>query len=167
MRVALLGPAADGLASSLAGRGVAARHLAAEVGPLLRPVEARLRRRRYEDGLTGLPGLELALRRSPPDLVHAFDPASALAAARWRRRTGGPAVFTLPTVPDFGWIRARRRRRELLLGALEGCSVVLAPSLAAAEALGWWLGVEARVVPEAPIDTYADQLAVAYAELTG
>lgn len=168
MRVALLGPAPAALLPALQDRGVDAWR-PGEAWSLLRPVEARLRRRLYEPGLTTLPQLELVLRRSEADLAHAFDPASALAAARWRRSTGRPAVFTLPDVPNFEWIRARRRRRELLVAALGGCSLVIAPSPAAAEALHWWLGGQASVVAEGDGDagTYADGLIAVYAELWG
>jgi hypothetical protein len=159
--VALLGPADERLAAGLLQHGVDVRRLAADTPGVLRLLESRLRRRRYEDRLTSLPLLELALRQGDFDVVHAFDPATALAAARWRRRTGRPSVFTLPGVPDFAWIRARRRRRELLVSAIAGCSATTAPSEAAAVALRWWLGAEARVI--AP-DSVERHLAL-YAEL--
>lgn len=127
----------------LPGRGV---EDGVEVLRLPRPPQGRLLRRRYVPYLTHVPLSYAALRAGHPDVAHATYLTDALAAVRWHRRTGRPAVLTYSLLADFATIREHRRHREVLLTALKGSSAVVAPSDFAADAFSWWLGYEARVI---------------------
>lgn len=127
----------------LPGRGVEG---GVDVLRLPRPPQGRLVRRRYVPYLTHVPLSYAALRAGHPDVAHATYLTDALAAVRWGRRTGRPAVLTHSLLPDFATIREHRRHREVLLAALQGCSAVVAPSDFAADAFSWWLGYDARVI---------------------
>lgn len=113
---------------------------------ITRPPQGRLLRRHYEPYLTHVPLTYLALRATDHDIAHAVYPADALAGARWRARTGRPAILSYMGIPDRAGLRYRRKRREVLLGALRGCNAVVALSEHAAEAFRYWLGYEPRVI---------------------
>lgn len=114
---------------------------------LPRPPQGRLVRRRYEAYLTHVPLSYGALRAGHYDIAHAVYPADALAAARWRRRTGRPAVLSYMGIPDRWGLRERRKRLEVLLAALRGCDAVVALSEHAGRAFRYWLGYEPHVIP--------------------
>ncbi len=64
-----------------------------------RPPEGRLRRRRFEDHLPHLPlSLRAAARATTTSRTRSTSP-TALAAVRWRGRTGRPAVLTYMGIP--------------------------------------------------------------------
>jgi phosphatidylinositol alpha-mannosyltransferase len=86
-----------------------------------------------------------ALRAGSYDLAHAVYPTDALAAVRWRKRTGRPAVLTYLGIPSRAWLD-ERRRRQVLSVAVRGCDVVVALSHRAAEAFHDELGYEAPVI---------------------
>jgi glycosyltransferase involved in cell wall biosynthesis len=113
---------------------------------LTRPPQRRLLRRRYEQYLTHVPLSYAALRAGSYDVAHAVYPTDALAAARWRRRTGCPAVLSYMGIPERAWLRERRKRLDVLLAALRGCDAVVALSRTAADGFRRWLGYEARVI---------------------
>ncbi len=113
---------------------------------LPRPPQGRLLRRHYDDYLTHVPLSYAALRAQSPDLAHAMYPADALAAARWRRRTGRPAVLSYMGTPERRWLSERRRRLDILLRAIDGCDAVVALSEHAAAAFRHWLGYEPLVI---------------------
>jgi len=111
-----------------------------------RPPHLWLERRGYEWYLTHWPFSEAVLRRSAPDLAHTVFATDALAAARWRRSTGRPVVFTYMGIPDHRGIHCRRLRPEITRRAVAGASAVVALSRAAADAFRRELGVQARVI---------------------
>jgi glycosyltransferase involved in cell wall biosynthesis len=111
-----------------------------------RPPQRRLQRRAYEDHLGHALASYLALRRGHEEVAHAWHAPDALAATRWSRRTGGPAVFTFTGVPDRQFLAARRLRVQTMLRACRDAAAVVAVSERAAQAFGRWLGVEARVI---------------------
>jgi glycosyltransferase involved in cell wall biosynthesis len=117
-----------------------------EVLRLPRPPDGMLLGRGFEPYLTHVPLTYAALRAGRDDVAHAMYPADALAAARWRRRTGRPAVLSYMGIPDRRGLRQFRGRLELLLRALDGCDAVVALSTHAAEAFRYWLGYEPRVI---------------------
>lgn len=114
---------------------------------LPRPPQGRLLRRHYMPYLTHIPLSYAALRAGAYDVAHAVYPTDALAAARWRRATGRPAVLSFMGIPDRAGVREFRKQREVLLAAMDGCDAVLALSRHAADAFSYWLGYEARVIP--------------------
>lgn len=114
---------------------------------LPRPPQRRLLRRGYEPYLTHVPLSYIALRAGGYDLAHAVYPADALAAARWRRRTGSPAVLSYMGIPDRTGLREFRKRLDVLLRAIDGCDAVVALSRYASEAFRYWLGYDPRVIP--------------------
>ena len=114
---------------------------------LPRPPQGRLLRRHYLPYLTHVPLSYGALRAGSYDVAHAVYPADALAAARWRRATDRPAVFSYMGIPDRPGVREFRRGREVMLSALRGCDATVALSRHAAQAFSYWLGFEARVIP--------------------
>lgn len=171
MRVALLSPCfwpevrrgterfARELADSLIARGHHPRLITSHPGmprrtledglPILRlprPPEGRLARRRYESYLTHVPLSYAALRACGADIAHALFPTDALAAARWTDRTGGPSVLSYMGIPNRAWLTAARRRFDVTLHAVRGCTAVVALSHAAAEGFRRTLGVEPHVI---------------------
>ena len=112
-----------------------------------RPPQGRLRRRLYEPWLTHLPLSYLDLVGGDDDVAHALYPTDGVVAARWRRRTGRPAVLSYMGLPHRAALANRRLRLELTLEAVRGCSAVVALSRTAADSFERWLGVEARVIP--------------------
>jgi len=122
---------------------------------LPRPPQGRLLRRGYEPYLTHVPLSYAALALGHHDVAHAMYPADALAAARWQRRTGQPAVLSYMGIPDRPGLVEFRRRLDVLQRAVEGCAAVVALSEHAAEAFRHWLGVQARVIPPGvDLDTF-------------
>ncbi len=147
------------LATGLRGRGHRPRVLTSHPGPPSRvqedgveivrhwrPPDGRLLRRQYEDHLTHLPFSYLELVRKGGDVAHAVQSADALAAVRWSRRTGRPAVLSYMGVPTRPYLVKRRGRAEILADAARGCAAVTALSRSAAEHFSHALGVEARVI---------------------
>jgi glycosyltransferase involved in cell wall biosynthesis len=113
---------------------------------LPRPPQGRLLRRLYEPYLTHVPLSYLALRAGGYDVAHAVHPPDALAASRWRRVTGRPALLSYMGVPDHAGLFERRGRLEMISSALRGCDAVIALSRYAADAFERWLGYQARVI---------------------
>jgi glycosyltransferase involved in cell wall biosynthesis len=111
-----------------------------------RPPGARLRRREFEDHLTHVPFSYLSLTRGEADLAHAFYPTDALAATRWSRSTGRPAILTHMGVPHRVGIATRRLRAQILGHALRESAAVTVLSRAAADAMLRWTGADARVI---------------------
>lgn len=148
------------LADGLLARGHHPRLITSHPGPpragiedglpivrLPRPPQGRLLRRGYEPYLTHVPLSYAALRAwRAAEVAHAVYPADALAAARWSARTGRPSVLSYLGIPDRPGLRDRRRRLEVTLRALEGCSAVVALSAYAAAQFRYTLGYEARVI---------------------
>lgn len=130
-------------------RGLPARAVeeGLEVLRVPRPPQRWLLRRGYEPYLTHVPLTYGALRAGTYDVAHAMYPPDALAAGRWRRRTGRPAVLSYMGIPDRGGLREFRRREEVVLRALEDCDAVVALSAHAADAFRSELSYEARVIP--------------------
>lgn len=113
---------------------------------LPRPPQGLLLRRRYEAYLTHVPLSYAALRAGRYDVVHAMHAPDALAAARWRRRSGRPALLTYMGIPDHAGLMERRLRLECATAAIEGCDAVVAISRYAAAAFERWLGYPAAVI---------------------
>ena len=112
-----------------------------------RPPDGRLRRRLWEPYTTHVPLSYAVLRGGRADVAHAMNPPDALAAARHRRVTGRPAVFSFMGIPDHDGLFLFRRRLDFVLRALDGCDAVVALSEAAAHGFRYWLGHEPRVIP--------------------
>jgi phosphatidyl-myo-inositol alpha-mannosyltransferase len=120
-----------------------------------RPPQGRLLRRRYEPYLTHVPLSYAVLRAGSYDVAHAVHTSDALAASRWKRRTGNPAVLSFMGVPDRVGLRQARKRLELVENALRECDAVVALSDYAAEAFRYWLGYDAPVIaPGVDLDTF-------------
>jgi glycosyltransferase involved in cell wall biosynthesis len=111
-----------------------------------RPPDGRLRRRAYEDHLTHVPASYISLRRGTADIAHASHAPDALAAARWARHSGGPAVFSFMGIPDRQWLVARRARLRSMLSAVRECHAVVALSKHAQDVFKASLGVDAHVI---------------------
>ena len=111
-----------------------------------RPPDGRLRRRMFEEHLTHVPFSYLSLRAGSFDVAHALYPTDALAAIRWRERTGRPAVLSYMGVPHRRSLANRRRRLEGTVRAFRESSEVVVLSEAAAAASERWLGVRPRVI---------------------
>jgi glycosyltransferase involved in cell wall biosynthesis len=112
-----------------------------------RPPDGRLKRRMFEEHLTHVPFSYLALTRGGFDIAHALYPTDALAAIRWKRRTGSPAVLSYMGIPHRSALANRRRRLEITVKAFAGSDAVVVLSEAAADGCERWLGVRPRVIP--------------------
>src|SRR5688572_28639926 len=156
------------LARGLLARGHAPRLITSRPGatrssvedglPILRlrrPPDGRLRRRNFEHHMTHVPLSYLALTRGGYDLAHAVHPTDGLAASRWARRTGRPAVLSYLGVPNRAALMSHRLRLEITQRAVEGATVVTALSRAARDAFRRWLGVDAQVIyPGVDLDVF-------------
>lgn len=146
------------LADALLERGHRPRLITSHPGPPRRTVEdglpilrlprppsgSRLRRM-FEPYVTHVPLSYAALRLGDYDVAHAVYPTDAIAAARWRKRTGRPAILSYLGIPTQEWLRVQRRR-EVLGVALRGCDAVVALSRYAADAFAEVLGYDAPVI---------------------
>jgi glycosyltransferase involved in cell wall biosynthesis len=155
------------LADGLLARGHRPRLITSHPGPprrtvedglpilrLPRPPTGRVLRRMYEPYLTHVPLSYGALRLGEYDVAHAVYPTDALAAARWRRRTGGAAILSYLGIPSRSWL-AERRRLEVLRAAVRDCDRVVALSRYAATAFAQVLGYEAPVIqPGVDVDAF-------------
>jgi glycosyltransferase involved in cell wall biosynthesis len=122
---------------------------------LPRPPQGRLLRRHYEPYLSHVPLSYAALRLGDYDVSHATYPTDALAAVRWKQRTGRPAVLSYLGIPDRPGLREYRRRLENLQRATRECDAVIALSQYSADAFRDWLGYEARVIePGVDLDAF-------------
>ncbi len=108
--------------------------------------EMPLRIRGFERPLTHLPFVTAELLRGSFDVVHAFSPVDAVAARWWRRRAGGPVVFTCLRPPTRADVANRRLTLRLVEAATTGSDAVLAADPAVRTAMWRWLVVEADVV---------------------
>ena len=159
LRVALLGGAAATDAATLA-RGL---HRAGQLPTLLTPdpatappgtevvrlrsvANAPLHVRRIGDGLGYLPHAWIALARGRFDLAHGFEPAGALPAVAWARRSQRPVVLTFAEPLDRATIANGRLRLATLERALHGADAVLASSDEVRRSLRRLLALEVRVV---------------------
>jgi glycosyltransferase involved in cell wall biosynthesis len=115
--------------------------------------ENRLDRREFEHYLTHLPASNMALRLRRYDLAHAWYVTDAIVAARWRARTGRPAVFSYLGIPDHHGLFLKRRRLELTLAAIGGCDVTVALGHYVASEFRRWLGVDPPVI-HPPVDVH-------------
>ena len=147
------------LSSGLIGRGHEVTLITSHAGPgsrrvedglqvirVRRPPDGLLRRLAFEDHLTHVPLSYRALRAEHGDVAHAWFTTDALAAGRWRRVTGRPAVLSYMGVPDRKGLAWRRARRAITARALERCDAVVVLSRHAARAFRDSLGADARVI---------------------
>lgn len=116
--------------------------------------EGRWERRLHEHHMGHLPFEYLALRRLGGDLLHAWYQTDATVAARRRRETGIPAVFSYMGVPDHAGLTWRRKRLEITVEAVKGVDAVVGVSNFVAAAFKRWLGVDAHTIYP-PIDVEA------------
>lgn len=114
---------------------------------LPRPPEGRLRRRMWEPYVTHTPLTYLALRAGDAAVAHAMHGPDAVAALRWKQRTGRPVVWSFMGIPDHHGMFERRKRLQYVLRALEGTDAVVGLSRAAVDAFDRWFGHEARLIP--------------------
>lgn len=112
---------------------------------LPRPPHGPLLRRMYEPYITHVPLSYAVLRAGSFDVAHAVYPNDALAAARWRKRTGRPSVLTYLGIPTGAWLDGRRRR-QVLSAAVRQCDAVVALSRRASQAFEQELGYQAPVI---------------------
>lgn len=111
-----------------------------------RPPNGWLERCGFEWYLTHWPLSEVVLLRGDPDVAHAVFATDALAAARWSRATGRPAIFSYMGIPDHVGLHCRRLRATITRRAVAGAHVTVALSRSAADAFSSELGIEARVI---------------------
>jgi glycosyltransferase involved in cell wall biosynthesis len=114
---------------------------------LPRPPQGPLLRRGYEPYRTHVPLSYAALRAGSYDVAHAVYAPDALAAVRWKRQTGRPALLSYLGIPDRAGLSEYRGRGDVVVRAIRGCDAVIALSHHAARAFQHWLGYEARVIP--------------------
>jgi phosphatidylinositol alpha-mannosyltransferase len=121
-----------------------------------RPPRRLLKLRKIEPNLTHLPFSYASLRLGSDDLAQAFFPTDAVAAARWSRESGRPAVFAHMGIPQREVISTPRLRLRVLQEATRASAAVTVLSRAAQEGMWRWLGVEARLIhPGVRLDMFA------------
>ena len=122
------------------------REAGLDVLRLWRPPQRALLRRGYEQYLTHVPFSYLALGAGDYALAHAMYPTDALAAARWRAKTGRPALLSYLGIPDRAGLDERRGHRRILARALAHSDRVVALSQYAASAFADSFGYDAPVI---------------------
>jgi glycosyltransferase involved in cell wall biosynthesis len=115
--------------------------------------DGRLRRRQLEDYLTHLPASYVALRLGRYDVAHAWYVTDALVAARYKARTGRPAVHSYMGIPDHTGITLKRKRLEITQRALRECDVTVSLAHSVAAEFYRWFGVETPVI-QPPVDVH-------------
>lgn len=113
---------------------------------LPRPPQGFLLRRGYEAYMTHVPLSYAALRRGDYELAHAFYTTDALAATRWGRLTGRPALLSYMGIPEPEWLDANRWRRAILMRAGQNAGAIVVLSRYAAEVMRSSTGLESEVV---------------------
>jgi glycosyltransferase involved in cell wall biosynthesis len=113
---------------------------------LPRPPQRLLLRNGFEAYLTHVPLTYMALRTGRYDIAHALYPTDAVAAGRWRRRTGRPALLSYMGVPRPEWLRAARGRLEVLRRAVAETDAVVVLSRYAAEVFAHSMGTKPHVI---------------------
>lgn len=116
-----------------------------------RPPEGRLRRREFEDFMTHVPLSYAALRALRPDVAHAWFTTDGLAAARYKKATGRPAVHSYMGIPDHAGLMWKRRRLQITLDVMRDTDVTVALSEHVASEFRRWLGYDPPVIPP-PVD---------------
>jgi len=111
-----------------------------------RPPDRWLENQGVEQYLTHVPAEYVVLRRSESHVAHAHFVTDALAAGRWSRVTGRPAILTYHGIPDERGLTVRRLRSRITRKVVRECAAVTAVSRTAADAFDRMLGVEARVI---------------------
>jgi glycosyltransferase involved in cell wall biosynthesis len=143
------------IVTSHPGRPVRSVEDGVPVTRVWRPPEDRLRRRKFQDYLTHVPFSYLALRSGDDDIAQAFFPTDALAAIRWGRSTGRPAVMHYGGIPTRPVLASRRLRMRVATEALFGADAVVVDSDAAARGMRRWFGIEPRVInPGVRLDAF-------------
>jgi phosphatidylinositol alpha-mannosyltransferase len=147
----------DGLARGLVARGHHPRLITSHPGaretttdgfPVIRNrrlAERPLRLLGLHEYAGHVPAGYRTLRRGDDDLAHAFYLTDALAAVRWSRRTGRPAVYSPMGVPIPELLHGNRLRLAMWRRATARSAAVVALSEAAAAPMRT-LGVEPRVI---------------------
>ena len=102
--------------------------------------------RNIEPNLSHVPFTYASLMRRQPDVAHAFYPTDALAALRWARRTGRPAIFSYMGHPMRQVLSSFRLRKTILEQVIYETDAVVALSRSAAAAMWRWFGIEPRIV---------------------
>jgi phosphatidylinositol alpha-mannosyltransferase len=121
-----------------------------------RPSQRVVHRLGLDDYVSHVPRSYLTLRQGDDHLAHALNPADALAAIAWARRTGRPAVFSHMGTPERTYLRGRRLRFTTVRAAAAGADAVVALSRSAAAGFRNVLGVDARVIyPGVDLDAFA------------
>ena len=111
-----------------------------------RPPDRRLVRRAWDDYLTHVPFSYWSLRRFDPDVAVAFYATDALAAIRWSRLVGRPAIYCSLGLPHRQAIANRRGRLAIVTHVIENATAVVALSDTVRDAFDRWLGVDAHVI---------------------
>jgi phosphatidylinositol alpha-mannosyltransferase len=117
-----------------------------DVVRLWRPPDRLLTARRIQENLTHVPSAYLELRRSRPQIGHAFFITDALATSRWAGRYRGKSVYTMTGIAGRHNVSNVRGRRRLFEIATRCSDAVTVLSEAAQDQMWRWLGVEAHVI---------------------
>jgi glycosyltransferase involved in cell wall biosynthesis len=117
---------------------------------VLRAWRAPVQPQRFEDHLSAVPALRLALHAARPDAVIATHATAALAAEPW------PAVFAFMGIPHRASLVGRRARLRLVTRATRHAQAVTALSQHAARVFEEHLGVSAEVIaPAVDLETFS------------
>ena len=111
--------------------------------------------RNIEANLSHVPFSYRTLTRERSDVAHAFYPTDALAALRYKRVTGRPAVFSYLGKPSRQVLASYRLRKTILERVIGEVDAVTTLSRCAADAMWRWFGVESRIVyPGVDLDAF-------------
>jgi phosphatidyl-myo-inositol alpha-mannosyltransferase len=103
-------------------------------------------KRNVEAALSHVPLSYRSLRRGDDDIAHATYFTDALAAVRWRERTGRPALYSYMGIPQRNVVSNKRLRMRILERVTTGVDSVVVLTRAARDGMWRWLGVEAEII---------------------
>jgi glycosyltransferase involved in cell wall biosynthesis len=120
-----------------------------------RPPNGFLVRRGFEDDGSHVAFSYAALRVGDYDVAQAVHTPDALAAIRWARATGRPAIYSYMGIPARRYLEMRGRRMDMTRRAIEGSDAVVSLSKTVAGAFREVFGVETRVIyPPVDVDSF-------------
>jgi phosphatidylinositol alpha-mannosyltransferase len=120
-----------------------------------RPPEKILKLRRIEPNLSHVPFSYGSLIAGDFAVAHAFYPTDALAALRWARKAGRPAIFSYMGHPSRRMLATFRLRRAMLERVIGESDAIVTLSRSAQDAMWRWFGVQSRVIyPRVDLDEF-------------
>jgi phosphatidylinositol alpha-mannosyltransferase len=111
--------------------------------------------RNIEPHLSHVPFSYMSLVRGDYDVAHAVYLTDALAALRWARKKGRPAVFSYMGNPRRQMLANKRLRKPILERVVGDSDAIVTLSRSSRDAMWRWFGVDSHVInPAVDLETF-------------